>query len=99
HRLLPAKLPTGWLGAMVFVLALALFAWAIATITNEVVARDANDDLAEAGGDRENARGHDPPSPIPGRARRYQRFSWNDLTMSACGGKADIGDLISRSLL
>jgi protein-S-isoprenylcysteine O-methyltransferase Ste14 len=30
---LPAGLPVGWLGAMVFVLALALFAWAIATIT------------------------------------------------------------------
>jgi protein-S-isoprenylcysteine O-methyltransferase Ste14 len=31
---LPAELPTGWLGAIVFVLALALFAWAIVTITN-----------------------------------------------------------------
>src|SRR5262245_6204594 len=31
--LLPADLPAGWLGAMVFVLALALFAWAIVTIT------------------------------------------------------------------
>src|SRR5260370_20429748 len=30
---LPAELPTGWLGAMVFVLALALLAWAIVTIT------------------------------------------------------------------
>jgi protein-S-isoprenylcysteine O-methyltransferase Ste14 len=30
---LPADLPAGWLGAMVFVLALALVAWAIATIT------------------------------------------------------------------
>ena len=30
---LPAELPAGWLGAMVFVLALALFAWAIVTIT------------------------------------------------------------------
>ena len=30
---LPVDLPAGWLGAMVFVLALALFAWAIATIT------------------------------------------------------------------
>jgi protein-S-isoprenylcysteine O-methyltransferase Ste14 len=30
---LPAHLPTGWLGAMVFVLAVALFAWAIVTIT------------------------------------------------------------------
>src|SRR5499427_9647737 len=30
---LPADLPPGWLGAMVFVLALALFAWAIVTIT------------------------------------------------------------------
>jgi hypothetical protein len=30
---LPAGLAAGWLGAMVFVLALALFAWAIATIT------------------------------------------------------------------
>jgi protein-S-isoprenylcysteine O-methyltransferase Ste14 len=30
---LPAALPAGWLGAMVFVLALALFAWAIVTIT------------------------------------------------------------------
>ena len=30
--LLPADLPAGWLGAMVFVLALALFAWAIVTI-------------------------------------------------------------------
>jgi protein-S-isoprenylcysteine O-methyltransferase Ste14 len=29
----PAVVPAGWLGAMVFVLALALFAWAIATIT------------------------------------------------------------------
>jgi protein-S-isoprenylcysteine O-methyltransferase Ste14 len=29
----PADLPAGWLGAMVFVLALALFAWAIVTIT------------------------------------------------------------------
>jgi protein-S-isoprenylcysteine O-methyltransferase Ste14 len=32
-RLLPADLPAGWLGAAVFVAALALFAWAIATIT------------------------------------------------------------------
>ena len=32
-RFLPADLPAGWLGAMVFVLALALFAWAIVTIT------------------------------------------------------------------
>ena len=31
---LPGELPAGWLGAMVFVLALALFAWAIVTITN-----------------------------------------------------------------
>jgi len=30
---LPANLPAGWLGAMVFVLALALIAWAIVTIT------------------------------------------------------------------
>jgi protein-S-isoprenylcysteine O-methyltransferase Ste14 len=30
---LPAGLPRGWLGAMVFVLALGLFAWAIATMT------------------------------------------------------------------
>ena len=30
---LPADLPTGWLGAMVFVLALALVSWAIVTIT------------------------------------------------------------------
>jgi protein-S-isoprenylcysteine O-methyltransferase Ste14 len=30
---LPADLPSGWLGAMVFVVALALVAWAIATIT------------------------------------------------------------------
>src|SRR5215472_440963 len=30
---LPADLPAGWLGAMVFVLALALFAWAIVIIT------------------------------------------------------------------
>jgi protein-S-isoprenylcysteine O-methyltransferase Ste14 len=30
---LPAGLPAGWLGAMVFVLALALFAWAILAIT------------------------------------------------------------------
>ena len=30
---LPVDLPAGWLGAMVFVLALALFAWAIVTIT------------------------------------------------------------------
>src|SRR5215831_14136694 len=30
---LPADLPAGWLGALVFVLALALFAWAIVTIT------------------------------------------------------------------
>jgi len=30
--LLPADLAAGWLGAMVFVLALALFAWAIVTI-------------------------------------------------------------------
>src|SRR3712207_3915910 len=30
---LPANLPAGWLGAMVFVLALALVAWAIVTIT------------------------------------------------------------------
>jgi|SRR5919197_2700839 protein-S-isoprenylcysteine O-methyltransferase Ste14 len=28
----PAAVPTGWLGAMVFALALALFVWAIATI-------------------------------------------------------------------
>ncbi|WFU16428.1 isoprenylcysteine carboxylmethyltransferase family protein [Bradyrhizobium sp. CB3481] len=31
--LLPAALPAGWLGATVFVLALALFVWAIFTIT------------------------------------------------------------------
>jgi protein-S-isoprenylcysteine O-methyltransferase Ste14 len=30
---LPADLPAGWLGAIVFVLALALFAWAVVTIT------------------------------------------------------------------
>jgi protein-S-isoprenylcysteine O-methyltransferase Ste14 len=30
---LPADLPAGWLGAIVFVFALALFAWAIVTIT------------------------------------------------------------------
>jgi protein-S-isoprenylcysteine O-methyltransferase Ste14 len=30
---LPAGVPAGWLGAMVFVLALALFAWAIVTVT------------------------------------------------------------------
>jgi protein-S-isoprenylcysteine O-methyltransferase Ste14 len=30
---LPAALPAGWVGAMVFVPALALFAWAIVTIT------------------------------------------------------------------
>jgi protein-S-isoprenylcysteine O-methyltransferase Ste14 len=29
---LPANLPAGWFGAIVFVLALALFAWAIVTI-------------------------------------------------------------------
>jgi protein-S-isoprenylcysteine O-methyltransferase Ste14 len=32
-RFLPADLPAGWLGAMVIVLALALVAWAIVTIT------------------------------------------------------------------
>jgi protein-S-isoprenylcysteine O-methyltransferase Ste14 len=32
-QFLPANLPEGWLGAMVFVLALALFAWAIVTMT------------------------------------------------------------------
>src|SRR5262252_4273922 len=31
--LLPADLPAGWLGAIIFCLALALFAWAIVTIT------------------------------------------------------------------
>src|SRR5215472_3482960 len=31
---LPAGLPAGWLGALVFALALALFAWAIVTITS-----------------------------------------------------------------
>ena len=30
---LPADLPAGWLGTMVFVLALAVVAWAIVTIT------------------------------------------------------------------
>jgi len=30
---LPAGLAAGWLGSMMFVLALALFAWAIGTIT------------------------------------------------------------------
>jgi protein-S-isoprenylcysteine O-methyltransferase Ste14 len=30
---LPADLPAGWLGALVFVVALALFAWAIVTLT------------------------------------------------------------------
>src|SRR5262249_6910812 len=29
----PAAVPTAWLGAMVFALALALFVWAIATVT------------------------------------------------------------------
>ena len=32
-RFLPAGLPAGWLGAIVFVLALALLAWAIVTIS------------------------------------------------------------------
>jgi len=32
-RFLPAGLPARWLGALVFVLALALFAWAIVTMT------------------------------------------------------------------
>jgi protein-S-isoprenylcysteine O-methyltransferase Ste14 len=32
-RFLPAALPAGWLGAMVFVLALALFAWAVVTMS------------------------------------------------------------------
>jgi protein-S-isoprenylcysteine O-methyltransferase Ste14 len=31
-RFVPADLPSGWLGAMVFVLALALFAWAMVAI-------------------------------------------------------------------
>jgi len=31
---LPTGLPVGWLGALVFVLALALFAWVIVTITS-----------------------------------------------------------------
>jgi protein-S-isoprenylcysteine O-methyltransferase Ste14 len=31
--MLPAGLPAAWLGALVFVLALALFAWAIVTMT------------------------------------------------------------------
>ena len=30
---LPGHLPAGWLGAIVFLLALALFAWAIVTVT------------------------------------------------------------------
>ena len=30
---MPAAMPTGWIGGMVFVVALALFAWAIVTIT------------------------------------------------------------------
>ena len=30
---LPADLPAGWLGALVFILALVLFAWAIVTVT------------------------------------------------------------------
>ncbi|HET7680884.1 MAG TPA: isoprenylcysteine carboxylmethyltransferase family protein [Xanthobacteraceae bacterium] len=30
---MPAPMPAGWVGGMVFVLALALFTWAIATIT------------------------------------------------------------------
>ena len=30
---MPASVPAGWVGGMVFVVALALFAWAIATIT------------------------------------------------------------------
>jgi protein-S-isoprenylcysteine O-methyltransferase Ste14 len=32
-RFVPAAVPAGWVGAMVFALALALLAWAIATIT------------------------------------------------------------------
>ena len=32
-QFLPAKLPGRWLGAAVFVLAFALFAWAVATMT------------------------------------------------------------------
>ena len=32
-RFLPASLPARWLGAAVFVLALALFAWAVVTVT------------------------------------------------------------------
>ena len=30
---LPGRTPAGWLGAVVFLLALALFAWAIVTVT------------------------------------------------------------------
>ena len=30
---MPASVPAGWIGGIVFVLALALFAWAIATMT------------------------------------------------------------------
>jgi protein-S-isoprenylcysteine O-methyltransferase Ste14 len=32
-RFLPAYVPAAWLGAIVFVLALALFGWAVATVT------------------------------------------------------------------
>ena len=32
-RFVPAAIPAGWLGAMVLAFALALFAWAIATVT------------------------------------------------------------------
>jgi protein-S-isoprenylcysteine O-methyltransferase Ste14 len=32
-RFLPADVPTGWIGAIVFALALALFVWAVVTVT------------------------------------------------------------------
>jgi hypothetical protein len=43
---LPAGLPAAWLGALVFVLALALFAWAIVLLLQNCLSEDCASGLA-----------------------------------------------------
>ncbi len=72
---LPADLPAGWLGALVFALALALFAWAIATITragSNVPTNLPTTTIVESGLYRFNAQPH-LPQHVPGSDRLGQR--------------------------
>jgi hypothetical protein len=62
---LPADLPAGWLGAMVFVFALVLFAWAIVTISRTGWCKVGN---ALGHGVKSSLRSaHDPRAGISGR--------------------------------